>query len=875
MPLTLRSRADYTVAWSIWLLADGSTRVTRIAQADYDEFAVTHRGTGDAPGRPAPDARFLMAAGGIPALDTVDGYPRRGDAWEEDDPAVGRVLVVATSDEPDWRYRGVIATDPGTGRTSRLQGLFAEATGNRLRMPGVEPTPGAGVELDDRFQPHVRVCLVDDVVENHRSVTFDAAATGDSLSGSSITYALTVAAQTDRYLGVSAIGQVTGITYAGVALTQRLLQLTGGVANRQVEYWDLIAPATGANNVVVTFSSALAGANAATAQASYGVDQSSPRSATNTSSGSNQSPALTVTAASGELVLTTTLWRTGGGTNTTDATWTVDSNTTGTISRMASAHKAGGAPSVTRTDALSSAVNADWAMVGVSVKAAATANPIVVTTPAAYQTYQRNSSNQASIAISGTYTGSPAGIEASFNGGAYATIDASPSGGTFSGTLSSQAAGQGTLRVRFTNATGTFADVTSVGIGDVFACAGQSNMSGRATNNQTTQDAIGLTATLFGNDYAWKALADPYDSNAGQVDTVSADPGATGSFIPKLATLVMAYTRLPVAFIPCATGGSAIAAWLPGTDRLNRSTLYGSMNFRIGQVGECRAVLWWQGESDVVSGTPPATYNSSLDSLASAIVTDRGVPLIACTLQQSSGLDDGDEAALNAAIQEAWADNPNVKAGPELSDIDADDPLHILTDAKLAVVASRWWNAIYEALYDQPGGSSEPQRYTGMAGGTKLALSRSSANNLLLRVFILDTAQADGSGRTGLTSASSGLKITVLRERDAAATVYTGGNLESISTLGTYAAPSSGKARFREVDAANLPGVYEIHLAQALAGAGDESRFLTGMVLGATGGAPVMFEVQLQAFDPQDPVRGGLTALPDADAGTPGGLIVG
>jgi hypothetical protein len=46
------------------------------------------------------------------------------------------------------------------------------------------------------------------------------------------------------------------------------------------------------------------------------------------------------------------------------------------------------------------------------------------------------------------------------------------------------------------------------------------------------------------------------------------------------------------------------------------------------------------------------------------------------------------------------------------------------------------------------------------------------------------------------------------------------------------------------------------------------------MVLGAAGAAPVMFEVQLQAFDPQDSVRGGLTALPNADAGTPGGVIV-
>lgn len=94
---------------------------------------------------------------------------------------------------------------------------------------------------------------------------------------------------------------------------------------------------------------------------------------------------------------------------------------------------------------------------------------ITISTPSAYQVIQRNGSNQANIAITGTYTGTtPPAIEASWNGGAYTTIASSPSGGTYSGTLSAQSAGQGTLTVRRTDDTTVSASKSYVGIGDVF-----------------------------------------------------------------------------------------------------------------------------------------------------------------------------------------------------------------------------------------------------------------------------------------------------------------------------------------------------------------------------------------------------------------------
>jgi hypothetical protein len=89
--------------------------------------------------------------------------------------------------------------------------------------------------------------------------------------------------------------------------------------------------------------------------------------------------------------------------------------------------------------------------------------------------------------------------------------------------------------------------------------------------------------------------------------------------------------------------------------------------------------------------------------------------------------------------------------------------------------------------------------------------------NHLFRVTILDSTSTTGAGKTGLTSASSGLIISTIADNEAAPTVYTaaGSTIETVGTLGTYAAPTATKCRFKEVDATNHPGLYEIQLADA------------------------------------------------------------
>lgn len=123
-----------------------------------------------------------------------------------------------------------------------------------------------------------------------------------------------------------------------------------------------------------------------------------------------------------------------------------------------------------------------------------------------------------------------------------------------------------------------------------------------------------------------------------------------------------------------------------------------------------------------------------------------------------------------------------------------------------------------------------------------------SPTSVMLRVKLLDSAVTTGAGKTGLSSSSSGLIISTIKAGEATPTVYTqsGSTIETITTLGTYAAPTATKCRFKEVDATNHKGVYEIQIADA--------RFAsTGSLLisisGVTGLAEADIEVQCSNLD--------------------------
>lgn len=121
------------------------------------------------------------------------------------------------------------------------------------------------------------------------AIAFDAKTAPSTTTGTTHTFSHTCTGS-DRVLYVfghdraTGATQVTGVTYAGAAMT-KVTELDGTATtnDRAITMWRLIAPATGANNVVVTSS---VSNNLRFASASYtGVDQTTPENGIDTSVG--------------------------------------------------------------------------------------------------------------------------------------------------------------------------------------------------------------------------------------------------------------------------------------------------------------------------------------------------------------------------------------------------------------------------------------------------------------------------------------------------------------------------------------------------------------------------------------------------------------
>lgn len=129
------------------------------------------------------------------------------------------------------------------------------------------------------------------------------------------------------------------------------------------------------------------------------------------------------------------------------------------------------------------------------------------------------------------------------------------------------------------------------------------------------------------------------------------------------------------------------------------------------------------------------------------------------------------------------------------------------------------------------------------------------------QIFIRDSSSTTGAGLAGLTSGTGGLIAYYHRDTDTTATAI---SLTSM-TSGTFT--SSG---FKEIDATHMPGWYQFCPPNAALASGAKS---VGIHLqGAANMAPLPIEVQLTGFDIDDAVRGGMTAMPNANAEAAGGL---
>lgn len=223
-------------------------------------------------------------------------------------------------------------------------------------------------------------------------------------------------------------------------------------------------------------------------------------------------------------------------------------------------------------------------------------NTITITGPASGRIYQ-SQSGVASITVSGTYTGTLTAIEAQVvafgtttpvSGFDWTTVVGSPSGEVFSFTLTDVPTGTGwySVRVRDTVDDTIISTSDKIGVGQLIACAGQSNM-GRFFNTgvETPNDLVRCYGNMF---TGWQM-----SSGAG----------------PKhLGDALVDLFNCPVGLVNGHSDGSSISQWDGGSIYTDAMTIFNAVGGKFG------GLVFIQGEVDA-GGTSYATYLSTLTAV--------------------------------------------------------------------------------------------------------------------------------------------------------------------------------------------------------------------------------------------------------------------
>ncbi|CAG5012482.1 hypothetical protein DYBT9275_05185 [Dyadobacter sp. CECT 9275] len=355
---------------------------------------------------------------------------------------------------------------------------------------------------------------------------------------------------------------------------------------------------------------------------------------------------------------------------------------------------------------------------------------IKITSPVPRAVYQQDATGKRTVTINGTFSipvdkievrAVPVilgqGIETPWD-----VLQAAPKGGVFAGNIT-LAGGWYAVEIRAISA-GTVVgrDVLErLGVGEVFIISGQSNAQGlKNYPGPSAVDDRVMYISNYNNDGVDR-LTDPTPPEFAKITSdlsIMSPRGQSAWCWGTLGDQLVARLNVPVLFINTAWEGTSIENWALSSQGLPTKNKYGGFvypdqmpyaNLRIAarnyanQYG-VRAILWMQGETDGLFGTPASTYRDHLQNIMNRLGNETGGKRITWVIARTSRTSENSQtpnrtfpniiAAQNAVIDTPF--NPTYP-GPETDPLVPErlpDRTHFVGNEALKILANAWYNVL-------------------------------------------------------------------------------------------------------------------------------------------------------------------------------------
>jgi hypothetical protein len=226
----------------------------------------------------------------------------------------------------------------------------------------------------------------------------------------------------------------------------------------------------------------------------------------------------------------------------------------------------------------------------------------------------------------------------------WAVLGLAGTDGVVAGAAGVPAGGWYRLELRRAGEATVAASVEPVGIGEVFLIAGQSYAANCNDERLKVEEPQKRVSCLDAKTGAWRVADDPQPG--------ASDYKGGGTPWPAFGDGLVKQLKVPVGFANVARQGTASAQWMPGQEP-NRAMLGAA-----AKLGRFRAVLWQQGESDVMGGVPEGTYVANISAIRAALAKEVGDALVwmpaKSTIHPNVYNNPTGEAVIRDAVDKLW-----------------------------------------------------------------------------------------------------------------------------------------------------------------------------------------------------------------------------